>query len=183
MPQQDSRGPVPPRHDRPGGTTLLMGQRLPPHAPAGERSSAVDVHQLWAGHWSGSVQWRHRVGQNLSRRRPQCPDTHCRAALCVVCREEADTPRHILLRWPALMGTRHRLLGTISPSTGRAELHSSSGPGGRVQVPPEPPGYASPRPEGLNNNNATTTYQHTFFLFFSPCTPEMLFNSSNTSAV
>ena len=94
----------------------LMGQRLPPPAPAGERSVAVDVHQLRAGHWSGSAQWRHRVGQNPTRQCRQCPDVRCRAALCAVCREEADTPLHILLRCPALMRVRHRLLGTISPS-------------------------------------------------------------------
>ena len=95
---------------------LLMGQRLPPPAPEGERSTAVDIHQLRAGHWSGSAQWRHRVGQNPSRLCQQCPDMHCGAAVCVVCREEADTPQHILLRCPALMRTRHRLLGTICPN-------------------------------------------------------------------
>ena len=52
----------------------LIGQRLPPPAPAGEWSVAVDVHQLRAGHWSGSAQWRHRVGQNRSRQCRQSPD-------------------------------------------------------------------------------------------------------------
>ena len=33
-----------------------------------------------------------------------------------MCREEADTPAHILLRCPALMNTRFRILGTIRPS-------------------------------------------------------------------
>ena len=33
-----------------------------------------------------------------------------------MCREEADTPGHVLLRCPALMRTRLRLLGTISPT-------------------------------------------------------------------
>ena len=31
-------------------------------------------------------------------------------------REEADTTRHILSRWPALMGARLRLLGCLNPS-------------------------------------------------------------------
>ena len=38
------------------------------------------------------------------------------AALCPVCREEANTPGHVLLRCPALMRTRFRLLGAIAPS-------------------------------------------------------------------
>ena len=42
---------------------------------------------------------------------------HCGAAVCVVCREEADTPQHIPLRCPALMRVRHRMLGsTICPN-------------------------------------------------------------------
>ena len=61
----------------------LMGQRLPPPVSAEERSAAVDVHQLRAGHWSGSSQWRHRVGQHPSRQCPQCDEMqlHSRAAL------------------------------------------------------------------------------------------------------
>ena len=34
---------------------------------------------------------------------------------CRVCSEEADTPRHVLLRCPALAGRRLRRLGTINP--------------------------------------------------------------------
>ena len=93
-----------------------MGPRLPPAVAGGDRAAAVDVHQLRAGHWSSSTQWRHRVGQSPSRRCAQCEDPHCSAALCPVCREEADTPRHVLLRYPTLMQTRFRLLGTIAPS-------------------------------------------------------------------
>ena len=36
--------------------------------------------------------------------------------LSPLCREEADTPRHVLLRCSALMITRHRLLGSICPN-------------------------------------------------------------------
>ena len=39
------------------------------------------------------------------------------AARCILCQEEADTPEHILLKCPALMHTRFRLLGSILPST------------------------------------------------------------------
>ncbi|KAF0287014.1 hypothetical protein FJT64_014494 [Amphibalanus amphitrite] len=95
----------------------LTGDRLPPAVAGGDRSAAVDVHQLRAGHWTSSTQWRHRVGLAPSRLAgcEQCDDQHCRAALCPVCREEADTPQHVLLRCPALMATRHRLLGSINP--------------------------------------------------------------------
>ena len=82
----------------------------------GDRSSAVHVHQLRAGHWTSSTQWRHRVGQAPSRACDRCENKRCPAALCLVCREEADTSEHILLRCPALMRTRFRLLGTIAPS-------------------------------------------------------------------
>ena len=41
-------------------------------------------------------------------RRVSCP-----AEICLVCREEADTPEHVLLRCPCLAGARLRILGTI----------------------------------------------------------------------
>ena len=98
-----------------GWYRALMGSRLPPGVTGGDRASAVEVHQLRAGHWPGSTQWRHRVGQSGTRLCAQCSDPRCSAALCPVCREEADTPEHVLLRCPALMSTRMRTLGTIMP--------------------------------------------------------------------
>ena len=100
----------------PGWYRSLMGSRHPPPVPGGDRASAVDVHQLRAGHWTSSAQWRHRVGRNPARSCEQCSDPACEAARCEVCREEADTPSHVLLRCPALMRTRHRVTGTICPS-------------------------------------------------------------------
>jgi hypothetical protein len=99
-----------------GWYSSLMGTRLPPPVTVGDRATAVDVHQLRAGHWSGSNQWRHRIGHAPSRLCEQCNDHNCPAALCSVCQEEADTPRHILLRCPALMHSRLRLLGSMCPS-------------------------------------------------------------------
>ena len=61
-----------------------MGSRLPPAVAGGDRAAAVDVHQLRAGHWSSSTQWRYRVGQSPSQRCAQCEDPHCSAALCPV---------------------------------------------------------------------------------------------------
>ncbi|KAF0293919.1 hypothetical protein FJT64_008317 [Amphibalanus amphitrite] len=91
-----------------GWYRTLMGNRLPPPVAARNRSSAVDVHQLRAGHWSGSRQYLHRVGRNSSDDCRQCPDTDCTAGGCTVCREEADTSRHLFFRCPALMGWRLR---------------------------------------------------------------------------
>ncbi|KAF0296481.1 Retrovirus-related Pol polyprotein from type-1 retrotransposable element R1 4 [Amphibalanus amphitrite] len=99
-----------------GWYRTLMEDRLPPPAATGDRSSAVDVHQLRAGHWSGSRQYLHRIGRNPSDDCRQCPDTDCAAGLCTVCREEADTPRHFFFRCPALMGWRLRRYGTIFPN-------------------------------------------------------------------
>ena len=71
------------------------------------------THQLRAGHWSVSERWLHRIGRRPTAGCAGCSDLGCPAALCRVCREEADTPRHILLRCPALCGTRLRTLGCI----------------------------------------------------------------------
>ena len=45
----------------------------------------------------------------------KCSDINCPVGRCTVCREEADIPRHVLLRCPALMERRLRRLGTICP--------------------------------------------------------------------
>ena len=42
----------------------------------------------------------------------QCDDRRRRLRAALVCREDEDTPKHVLC-CPALMDTRHRLLGTI----------------------------------------------------------------------
>ena len=106
------------RRERPQGWyRTLMGTSAPPPPVTGmSRTEAADVHQLRAGHWSGSAQYLHRIGRNPSARCEQCSSLDCRAGWCPICREEADTPRHILCRCPALMGTRLRLLGTIQPN-------------------------------------------------------------------
>lgn len=100
----------------PGWYRSLMQGHLPPPLPSDTpRSLAVDVHQLRAGHWSGSAQYMHRVGRNPTPRCPQCNNLRCPAAKCRLCGEEPDTPAHVLLRCPALMGTRFRHLGSIYP--------------------------------------------------------------------
>lgn len=95
----------------------LMGGHLPPPVTSGSRADAVTIHQLRAGHWSGSAQYLHRIGRNPSPRCPQCSDVRCLAARCPVCGEAADTPRHILIECPALMRTRLLHLGNILPRT------------------------------------------------------------------
>ena len=91
----------------------IMGGRLPPPFSGEDRNSAVDVHQLRAGHWSRSQQYLHRIVKSPSPECEQCNNKGCPAALCTVCREEADTPEHVLLRCPSLAGTRLRLGGNI----------------------------------------------------------------------
>ena len=94
----------------------LMGAKLPGPVRHLDRAEAVDVHQLRAGHWSGSAQYLHRIGRNPSRHCPQCEDVDCQGARCPLCRETADTPYHVLVECPALMGARLRLTGTIRPN-------------------------------------------------------------------
>ena len=79
------------------------------------RTSAIDVHQMRSGRWSGSTQFLHAIGKAPSPNCLQCRDSSCAAARCPLCGEEADTPRHILLTCPGLMGTRLRCLGSIMP--------------------------------------------------------------------
>ena len=91
----------------------IMGSHMPPPIAGEDREAAVDVHQLRAGHWGRSLQYLHRIGRNPSPACQQCTDKRCPAALCAVCREEADTPEHVLLRCPSLAGARLLLRGSI----------------------------------------------------------------------
>ena len=91
----------------------IFGSRLPLPIAGEDRDAAVSVHQLRAGHWGRSLQYLHRIGRHPSAACPQCPDKRCPAALCAVCREEADVPEHVLLRCPSLAGARLRLTGSI----------------------------------------------------------------------
>ena len=94
----------------------LMGDRLPPPVRRESRLEAVDIHQLRAGHWSGSAQYLHRIGRHPSPSCARCSSLICPAGWCRACGEEGDTPDHVLLRFPALMLVRHRIFGTIFPS-------------------------------------------------------------------
>ena len=91
----------------------MMRGRLPPPISELDRESAVNVHQLRAGHWGLSEQYLHRIGRRPDPACQQCPDKTCPAARCIVCNEEADTPEHILLRCPSLEGLRLREAGVI----------------------------------------------------------------------
>ena len=93
----------------------VMGGRLPPPVSGLDRSSAVDVHQLRAGHWSGARSYMHRIGRFPTPSCPGCNEDTCPASLCQLCREEPDKPEHVLLRCPALMRVRHRECLTITP--------------------------------------------------------------------
>ena len=72
--------------------TLMEDQMPPPLVIAGDRSSAVDVHQLGASYWSGPQQYLHTPdAEELYRRMSAVPDISCTAGRCIVCREETDT--------------------------------------------------------------------------------------------
>ena len=60
----------------------------------------------------------HSIGRSPSAACAQCRDLLCEAARCPLCGEEADTPRHILLTCPGLMGVRLRTpaVGNILPT-------------------------------------------------------------------
>ena len=91
----------------------IWGDRMPSPVSGVSRSEAVDLHQLRAGHWGMARQYLHRIGRLPTNSCPGCPEKGCPAARCIVCKEEADTPEHVLLRCPSLTGLRLRLLGNI----------------------------------------------------------------------
>ena len=91
----------------------IHGSHLPLPIAGDDRDAAVSVHQMRAGHWGRSLQYLHRIGRHPSADCMQCSDKRCPAALCAVCREEADTPEHVMLRCPSLAGARLRLTGSI----------------------------------------------------------------------
>jgi len=97
----------------------IMGDRLPTPVPGDDRDAAINVHQLRAGHWGRAESYLHRIGRRPTPECEQCSNRGCPASLCIVCREEADTPEHVLLRCPCLAGARLRLLGTIYPAPDR----------------------------------------------------------------
>ncbi|KAF0298223.1 Dedicator of cytokinesis protein 7 [Amphibalanus amphitrite] len=110
--------PDPDRKAATGWYRELMGARWPPPLTNMDRTTAVDVHQIRTGRWSGSAQFLHSIGRNPSADCPQCRNLDCPAARCPLCGEQADTPRHILLTCPGLMGVRLRIpaVGNILPT-------------------------------------------------------------------
>ncbi|XP_043211169.1 uncharacterized protein LOC122375739 [Amphibalanus amphitrite] len=94
----------------------LMAGHLPPPVRDYPREVAIDIHQVRAGHWSGSAAYLHRIGRGPSPQCEQCMDPRCRASWCLACGEAPDTSEHLLLHCPALMVRRFRLLGTLHPA-------------------------------------------------------------------
>ncbi|KAF0296692.1 Ribonuclease H [Amphibalanus amphitrite] len=97
----------------------IMRDRFPTPVLNETREDAVNVHQLRAGHLGLSTSYLHRIGRHPTPTCQQCEDLKCPAALCLVCREEADTPEHVLLHCPCLAGMRLRLFGNIHPDATR----------------------------------------------------------------
>ena len=92
----------------------IMGDHAPGPVCAATREEAVEVHQLRAGHWGRSEQYLHRIGRRPTNQCQQYSDAGCPAGLCLVCKEATDTPEHVLLHCPCLLGPRLRALGNIN---------------------------------------------------------------------
>ena len=78
----------------------------------------MDVHQLRASHWECSKQYHHRIGRRPTDKCQQCSDAGCPAVRCLVCRVATETPAHILLECPYLLGLRLRSIGNILATEG-----------------------------------------------------------------
>ena len=91
----------------------LMGTTVPPPVIGLDRFFSADVHQLRAGYWAGSTQYLHRIGKMPVPECPQYRRPACRGGFCPLCREEQDTPSHVLLRSPALMRLRFQMTGSM----------------------------------------------------------------------
>ena len=89
----------------------IMRGKMPAPVTNLDRSSAVDVHQLRTGEWSGSQQYLHKIGKLPTEDCAKCENEDCPAGTCVICGDESDTPAHVLLRCPALWRRRQQLLG------------------------------------------------------------------------
>ena len=84
-----------------------------------------------------------------------CSSDGCRESWFLLCREEPDETGHLLLRCPALMGTRSRKCLTIHPEPEEVGGPHCGGLGGGRQRRPEPPGYTPPTWSGgsiINNS-------------------------------
>ena len=135
-----------------------MGDRTPAPVPVDDRDAAVNVHQLRAGHWGRAESYLHRIGRRPTDTCAGCSDGDCPASRCLVCREEADSPAHVLLRCPCLAGTRASPSGLHPPAaTGDERRRRRRGLGRRLPPPQgAPPGLwrgSLAAPRGSNNNN------------------------------
>ena len=90
---------------RPGAASAWDQQPNGPHHASQGREPAADA----------AMTSRHHLLRQPTPACAGCSARNCPAARCIVSREEADSPRHILLRCPSLAGTRLRLLGSIYP--------------------------------------------------------------------
>ena len=143
-------------HWPPGWYRSLMAGRLPPPVRRFERETAVDIHQIRAGHWSGStlhsVPPSHRP-KSGARLRPVCRAPVPGELVPGVRRGAGLAGAHL----ETLPGTddyavpfiRHHLPVLRGRQAGRR----GGGPGGGHQVPTEPTGYDPLSGSGGNYNN------------------------------
>ena len=129
-------------------TPLIFGQHKLPRP----RSTHTSCGRATGG---SRPQYLHRIGRRPTTTCPGCANFGCPAARCLVCDEEADTPRHVTLRCPCLGGASLHALGCIfgQPSDLRRDDVVAALAAGFPLVP-EPFGYAPALAgDGGRNNN------------------------------
>ena len=101
-----------------------------------EREDAVNVHQLRAGHWGLASSYLRRIGRLPTPDCQQCGDLARPAVLCRMCREEPDTPEHVMMSCPCLAGARLRLFESIRPDEAAARRRGRGGLGPLLPLAP-----------------------------------------------
>ena len=134
----------------------VMGDHLPPRVTGLERSSAVDVHQLRAGHWSGVRSYLHRIGRSPSPIPGGCQGCNrddCRVLVPLVpggVGQAGPCPAPL----PSPDGDENEGMSHHPPGSGGGPGdRRGGGLGGGRQRRPEPTGYTSLRSGGNDNNN------------------------------
>ena len=106
---------------RPSGCQDMRGRQSGLWPWASAPHSPLNMHQLHAGHWSGSGHNNISAGSERTppRNASSAQNNSRFAGRCIVCREEEGTKRRVILRCSAprrVMGRRLLRLGTILPS-------------------------------------------------------------------
>ena len=128
----------------PGWYRSLMDGHLPQPVTGLDRSRAIDVHQLRAGHWSGARSYLHRIGRHPTVECRGCSRPGCPVATVPHMSGGARPPGPPAAEMsgadvdPDATNSHH-----TSRTGGGTRKRCGGGPGGRRQIRPEPRGYAT----------------------------------------